>query len=78
MLHLTNQELLDNLKNSTTIGEILRLFGVMILMTKNESTSRASLWSTTASYKYMDTPALVKTGMARNRFDDLFSCLTWS
>ena len=26
----------------------------------------------------MDTPALDKTGMARNRFDDLFSCLTCS
>ena len=26
----------------------------------------------------MDPTALGKTGMARNWFDDLFSCLTWS
>ena len=50
----------------------------MILITKHELTSRSSLWSTTASYKYMDPPDLVKTVMARDRFDDLFSCLTWS
>ena len=66
------------MKNPTTIGERLRLFGVVILITKQYFTSRPSLWSTTASYKYMNPPALGKTGMAHNWFDDLFSCLTWS
>ena len=75
MVRLTNDELVRRGKSNTTKGEILKLFGVMILITSFEFTSRASLWSTVATYKYRPAPCFGKTGMARQRFDDLLSAL---
>jgi hypothetical protein len=78
MLTFTNVELTLKRKAPTTKGEILKLFGVMILMTTVEFTSRASLWATVAVHKYQPAPSFGKTGMSRNRFDELFSALRWS
>mgnify|MGYP003546679353 FL=1 len=52
MVRLTNEALDRRQQKQTTKGEILKLFGIMILMTSFEFTSRASLWSTVANYKY--------------------------
>ena len=78
MLQLTNRNLLEHQKRTTTTGELLKMFGVMILTTRYEFTSRASLWSTIAPHKYMTAPAFGKTGMARNRFDELLRYIVWS
>ena len=80
MLVLTNLSLraADPRLKATTKGELLKLFGVMILTTKYEFTTRASLWSTTAPNKYIPAPAFGKTGMPRRRFDDLLCHLVWS
>lgn len=78
MLQLTNRSLVEHKKRVTTTGELLKLFGVMILTTRYEFTSRASLWSTIAPHKYMTAPAFGKTGVASNQFDDLLRYLVWS
>jgi hypothetical protein len=78
MLRLTNIALLADQRQVTTKGELLKYFGVMILITRYEFTSRASLWSTTAPSKYVAAAGLGKTGMARTRFDDLWRYLVWS
>jgi hypothetical protein len=58
-----------------TKGELLKFFGILILSTRFEFSARASLWSTTAPYKYVPAPAFGKKGMSRHRFDLLFRCL---
>ena len=57
----------------TTMGEILKWFGVLILITRFEFGSRASLWSTTSQTRFVPPPCLGETtGMSRNRFDELW------
>ena len=71
MVQLTNLRLITNKKRTTNTDEMLKMFGIMILITRYEFTYRASIWSTTAPYKYMADPSFGKTGMPRKRFDDL-------
>ena len=78
MLRLTNLALIAGSRNVTTKGELLKFFGVMILCTRYEFTSRASLWSTTGPSKYVSAAGFGKTGMSRKRFDDLWRYLVWS
>lgn len=59
-------------------GEILKFFGVIILATRFEFGSRASLWSTTASAKYEQAPAFGRTSMSRKRFDEIWSSIRFS
>ena len=47
ILQLTNNELAMARKNYTMAGEIVKFFGVMLLVTQFEFGSRASLWSNT-------------------------------
>ena len=78
MIRLTNISLLRVNERMTTKGELLKLIGVMILVTKFEFTSRATLWSNTAPSKYVPEPSFGKTGMSRPRFDVLMRHLVYS
>jgi Transposase IS4 len=78
MVQLTNVQLHLKDLQPTTTGELLKWFGLIILTTKFEFASRASLWSTIATSKYRPAPQFGLTGMSRNRFDDLFSAIRWS
>lgn len=82
LMHRLMNEELQKLSVSNSIaskaatkGEILKFLGILILTTRFEFRSRASLWSTTANYKYVPAPSFGKTGMSRQRFDLLFRCL---
>jgi Transposase IS4 len=79
MTRLTNIQLRKSCsqKVATTQGELLRFIGVLLLSTRFEFGSRASLWSPIGS-KYIPADSFGKTGMARRRFDTLWSCLTFS
>ena len=78
IVRMTNERLVEMSKCTTTVGEVLKFFGVMILSTKFEFKSRASLWSTTPSSKYIAAPSFGTTGMSRMRFDDLWRFIRWS
>jgi len=75
---LTNRELSKITTLITTKGEILKFFGVIILATRFEFQSRASLWSATALSRYTPAAALGKTGMSRTRFDLLWKSIRFS
>lgn len=75
---LTNIQLKKKNKKETTISEILKWFGVILLCTKYEFSSRRSLWKTTSSSAYVAAPNFGKTGMTRGRFDDLWCCARFS
>ena len=75
----TNKQLREQRKRETTATELYKLFGIIILITRFETTSRARLWSTVSQNKYIPAVKLgAMTGMPRQRFDDLWSALRWS
>ena len=78
ILQLTNNELAMARKNYTTAGEIVKFFGVMLLVTCFEFGSRASLWSNVTTNKYIPAPSFGLTGMPRKQFDDLWMCIRFS
>ena len=78
ILQLTNNELAIARKNYTTAGEIVKFFGVMLLVTRFEFGSRASLWSNMTTNKYIPAPSFGLTGMPRKRFDNLLMCIWFS
>jgi hypothetical protein len=78
MVHWTNVQLNKASLKETTPSEILKFFGILILMTKFAFTSRASLWNTVAWSKYLPAPQFGLTGMSKQRFKDLFKSMRWS
>jgi Transposase IS4 len=75
---LSNRNILQSRRATTTSSEILKFFGLMLLGTKNKFTSRATLWNTEPFEKYEATPNFGQTGMGRNRFEDIISCIRFS
>ena len=78
IVQLTNVELLRDNKPTTTVGEILKLFGIMIMITQFEFGARSELWCTTQRSKYIPTPSLGRTGTPCHRFDSLFKNIQFS
>ena len=61
------------------IPEFYKLLGIIILITRFEFTTRASLWSRAPTRKNIPAPKLgMTTGMSRPRFDELWSALRCS
>jgi len=65
-------------KELTAVGELLKWLGVLILITCFEFGNRADLWSDKSRCKHAPPPDFGKTGMSRQRFDDLWRCVEWS
>lgn len=61
----------------TTGGEILRFFGLAILMTRILFSSRRSLWRSQSILKYLPTPSNGNT-IKRKRFEDIDHCIVYS
>ena len=78
ILQLTNNELAMARKNYTTAGEIVKFFGVMLLVDRFEFGSQASLWSNVTTNKYIPAPSFGLTGMPWKWFDDLWMCIRFS
>ena len=78
ILQLTNNKLAMARKNYTMAGEIVKFFGVMLLVTWFEFGSRASLWSNTSTNKYIPAPSFGLTGMPQKQFDNLWMCIRFS
>ena len=83
MLHLsrivsmTDKVFLGKGRRSTTCGEVLRFFILLVLMTRFEFGSRRDFWSKTSRTKYCMLPNFTET-IGRTRFDALYSCLAYS
>ena len=78
ILQLTHNELAMVRKKHTTAGEIVKFFGVMLLVTQFEFGSWASLWSNTYTNKYIPARSFGLTGMPWKQFDDLWMCMRFS
>ena len=81
MVEHTSRKLVKAGKAPVTIGELLKWFGVTILITRCEFSSRDSLWSKhpPSNCRYLPAYELgSKTGMTRDRFNDLMMHMVWS
>lgn len=79
MVEETSKKLANAGKPKLTKGELLKWFGIMILITRFEFGERNHLWNTKAHCKYIPVPNFgEKTGMTRDRFNDLFRLMVWS
>jgi Transposase IS4 len=72
ILTLTNKSLRKNGGKEIELGELLRFFGVILLITKFDFGRRRELWNTVSSFKYVPSPQFgIRTGMCRNRWMNL-------
>jgi hypothetical protein len=81
LLHITEQTSLqieDTGVIGTTVEEMIKFFGLIILATRFEFTTRASLWSRIALSRFHAAPLFGRSGMARNRFDVIWAALRFS
>ena len=79
IISLTNIKLRAMGEKETTKGEIVKFFGVIVLGTRFVFASRRDLWSTTSVSRLIDPLNFGKrTGVSRNRFDALWSCIRFS
>jgi len=78
MIELTNNNLAGARVKSITEGELIKFLGLVVLATRFEFGARRELWSQTKKTKYEDAPAFGRTGMPRNRFDQIWSALSFS
>ncbi len=61
------------------MGELLKWFGVLVLITRFEFGNRRDLWSnSTAPFKYIPAPDFGAIGKARHRFEDIMRHVRWS
>jgi hypothetical protein len=79
IVRLTSKRLEDRDKTTTSAGEVLKFIGVLIVATRFEFGSRNDLWSTTGANRLLNGLNFrAKTGMYRNRFDNLCSCMMFN
>jgi Transposase IS4 len=79
MVTNTSANLKAHGQQEITTGELLKWFGITILITRYEFGDRASLWATEPPNKYIPAPSIgTRTGMSRNRYDIIIKCLVWS
>jgi Transposase IS4 len=70
---------LDSPQMPTSIGEILKFMGILIIITRFEFGTRASLWCPKGRNRFIPPPNLGHTtGMSRERFDVLWRYMVWS
>ena len=78
IFQLMNTQLARVRQKEKNWQEILKFFGISVLMTQFEFGPRVSLWSTFAPSKYVPAAHFEKTGMFCPRFDLLFRCIRFS
>jgi Transposase IS4 len=60
------------------IAELLRFFGICILITRCEFEQRRDLWSLSTGCRFLNPANLGITGMSRNRFEAIWIMITFS
>ena len=77
IVDLTNVNLGRLCKSMTSSQEILRFFGILVLMTRYEYGNRRNLWTTTVTNKYIAAPSFARI-MPHHRFKTLRHCIRFS
>ena len=75
---LTNVELEIADLRPVTSEEILKFFGILLLIPRLPSVPRKSMWTSTPITKYSVAPNLGSTGMTRDRFEEIYANIRFS
>ena len=77
MVVLMNKELAEKKHKDKCESELLKFFGVMILLTQMRIRERRTAWDSGCfnNWKYMPRPPLQKSGMPRWQYDQIWSCI---
>jgi Transposase IS4 len=78
IVNLTNKKLQEKEMEPMCMAELLRFFGICILITHCEFENRRDLWSLSTGCRFLTPASLGQTGMSRNRFEALWTMLTFS
>ena len=78
ILNLSNEQLCLFSKRLLDWDELICFFGVLILGTRYEFQDRRSLWSSVQTSRFQEAPNFGRTGVSRNRFDEIWRCLRFS
>ncbi len=72
-----NSQLAINIKQQTNRLEILKFFGILVLISRHQFGTRRDFWLSVSKFKYISAP---KFGviMPRHRFETLRSCIRFS
>ena len=74
---LTNSQLAMSTKQQTNESEILKFFGILVLMSRHQFGPRRDLWLSVSKFKYISAPNFGVI-MPRHRFETLRSCIRFS
>jgi hypothetical protein len=77
-LRLMNLKLKKKGKQEATRGELLKFYGVNILVTRLRPHSRRDLWEGKRKCKYIEPNDLSRTGMTRHRYEEMLSAWEFS
>jgi Transposase IS4 len=78
ILHETNEKLREQEADELGIAELLRFFGLCILVTRMQFGRRRELWGHVTGSKYIPSANFAATGMSRNQFEEIWSLLSLS
>ena len=79
IIRMTSRNLIKLGKPEITKGGLIKFFGIIILGTRFEFGSRSDLWSMLLVSRFIEAPKFgEKTGMSRQRFDDIWRCIRFS
>jgi Transposase IS4 len=79
ILYLMNKKLEEDEQPEMGMGELLKFFGVLILISRFEFSNCRDLWSPKSNNRFIPSPAIgMTTGMSKHRFDILLANMTFS
>ena len=79
MVKWTSEGLQEKGKRGVSTGELLKFIGILVLGTRYQFGKRRELWAVQAKNRLLSAPCFgTKTGMPRNRFEDIWSSLVFS
>ena len=79
IITLTNAQLSKRNLDEMDVAEFLRWFGVVLLISRCEFSTRRELWAARSHSKFLPSVELGRsTGMSRQRYDDIWTCLRLS
>ena len=78
MIEMANSNLDREGLARTTMGELVKFFGIIIMMTRVKMKARRDLWNTSARSRYLPAYNFGAMGMSRHRWDQLWKHIRWS
>lgn len=77
MVHLSSAELRKHGHRETSIGELIKFFGTLVLMTRCKFSNRRDFWGSDLSSPYLGQSKFGRI-FSRNRFETLRKCVKFS